>query len=108
MLQLPNSPIFEGQEKKTLPLRHLHAGSTTFATIFFDGSSNKQIGESLLGCFWFYAGKIILVPRLGEDGDFWSNERSYRTEGIPGWWQFVLNVHPYLGEMMQFDLRIFF
>ena len=64
----------------------------TFATIFFWWLFKQKIGESLLGCFCFYAGKIILVPRLGgwwqrcvvkkKTGDFWSNERSYRTEGI--------------------------
>ena len=65
MLQLPNSPIFEGQEQKNTSNSPSPRRIRTFATIFFDGSSNKQIGGSLLGCFVSPAGKIILVPRLG-------------------------------------------
>lgn len=68
MLQLPNSPIFEGQEKKTQPIqKNLHAGSELSPPFFLMALQTKNWGI-FAWVLWFYAGKIILVPRLGEDG----------------------------------------
>lgn len=64
MLQLLNSPIFEGHEKKTLPIRHLHAGSELSPPFFLMALQTNKLGDLCLGVC-FYAGKIILVPRLG-------------------------------------------
>ena len=52
MLQLPNSPIFEGQEKKTLPIRHLHAGSELSPPFFLMALQTNKLGDLCLGALF--------------------------------------------------------
>ena len=89
MLQLLNSPIFEGHEKKPQPIqKKLHAGSELSPT-FFWWLFKQTIGDLCLGVLvlrWedYFRRSARWRQRcvVKKTGGFWSIERSYRTEVI--------------------------